>query len=361
MIRTLHIRSSFDPGGTENLLLHLFNHNQPFIEIHMVFIKNGTLINELKNKYNFYYLLFRKRFLDLGVIFKINRILKKKRIYIVHAHQEIELLYAFCLKILNPKIKIFYSIHLMREKKDLVYLMEKVLLPFTYQIIAVSYAVKSHLIHSDYPYKKIKVLYNAVKKPTNITEYDKVYFLNKIKYDVKDYLILMIGNFRPEKDHLTLLKAFNRIKSVYKNLKLIFIGKINQYTDECIKHTCYADFNQRIFYLDRLPDASKYIQLCDLFVFSSKSETFGVSVIEALLSKKSVIASDIPVMKELSSNGRYFELFETGNDKELAEKIENCISNKCQIKEKIEEAYNYASSNFNYDTYVEHLMKIYNA
>lgn len=358
MNNVLHIRSSFDSGGTEILLLNLYNYNQDYFKIHLVLIKDGNLIQYLSNPKNHYYKFFRKRFLDFSVIKKLRQVITNNSITIIHTHQEIELIYAIILKLFIPEIKIFHSVHLINNGKNWQFYLERFLVNFTQKIIAVSQTVKSYLISRGYASNKIIVLYNPVYIPNKVNSEELENFKKKINYNSSDFIVMMIGNFRKEKDQLTLVKAFNLLRNVYPQLKLIFIGKNNEFSNKCKEITLKEDINKRVFYMGALNNASNYIQCCDLFVYSSKSETFGIAIIEALLQYKPVLASNIDAFIELSNNGEYFELFEVGNEKDLSNKIRNYIING--IEEKIlKKAYQYAVSNFNLENFIKNLYTIY--
>lgn len=361
MIKVLHIRSSFNPGGTETLLLNLYNYKQDRIKFYFVFIRGGKYVSKLNNNSNVYFEFYRKLFLDLNVLKKLYSVVKENDITILHTHQEIELLYAVILKFFKPTIKIFHSIHLTNQHYNFDHYFEKFLTRFANKILPVSMSLKNHLIKKGYPLHKLFTLYNSVSLPANVDEHKIRTFKELIKYSTDDYIILMTGNFRPEKDQLTVVKAFNRLREKYLRLKLVFIGQESNETAACKNITNADDLNKRVFYLGSLEDAWIYLKVCNLFVFSSLSETFGIAVIESLLMKTPVLASDIDIMKELSVNEKYFSLFETGNEKHLAEKIEWFIKNENidSVKEKIYSAYNYALSKFSYDTFVNNLADIY--
>lgn len=358
MKNVLHIRSSFDAGGTETLLLHLFNYKQNYFNIHLALIKDGRLIKDLSNSENHYYKFFRKRFFDLFVIRKLYQVIKTNSISIIHTHQVIELFYAVMLKLKKPDIKIFHSVHLLNFERNWTSYLESFLVNFAEKIIAVSQTVKDHLIAKGYASDKIIVIPNAVSLPEKVNHNDIIKFKEKINYSRENFVVLMIGNFREEKDQLTLLKAFNLLRNDYPQIKLVFIGKDNEFAEPCKKMTLEEDFNTRVFYVGELENASKYIPCCDVFVYSTKSETFGIAVVEALLQKKPVIASDIDAMIELSKNGKYFTLFATGNDKDLAEKIKHYIDNGIN-PEKTKKSYQYAVNNFSYEKFIKNLSNIY--
>jgi glycosyltransferase involved in cell wall biosynthesis len=160
-----------------------------------------------------------------------------------------------------------------------------------------------------------------------------------------------------------LLKAFNLLRSKYSFVKLVFIGKESTETKACKEITFQEDLNKRVFYLGSVENAYMLLSTCNLFVFSSYSETFGIAVVEALFMRIPVLTSDIPVMKELSADGKYFRLFETADEKSLAENIEWFVNktNKEIVDEIVVNAYKYANETFSYERYINQLIGIYSA
>lgn len=86
-------------------------------------------------------------------------------------------------------------------------------------------------------------------------------------------------------------------------------------------------------------------------------DTFGIVVIEALMNKIPVVASDIEVMIELSKNSKYFDLFKTQNPISLANYIR--FFYKQNFNNKRYFVYKYISKRFSYKNYIYKLMKVY--
>lgn len=173
----------------------------------------------------------------------------------------------------------------------------------------------------------------------------------------------MIGNFVPEKDQLTIVKAYKKLlKDNFTNIKLVFIGKTSEFTQTCIEELPKELIGKKVFFTGALESANQYLNYFDLFIMSSKSETFGIVVIEALLKKVTVLASDIDTFCELSDNGKYFSLFKTGDAADLANKIiSNINGDKSDFMQLNEESFSYANSQFTYEKYVFELLQIYNS
>ena len=73
-------------------------------------------------------------------------------------------------------------------------------------------------------------------------------------------------------------------------------------------------------------NANKLLKSSQLFVLSSRYEGFGNVLIEAGLNKVPIISSNCNHgPKEILANGKYGDLFNVGNHKELASKIKKFI------------------------------------
>jgi len=361
MIKVLNLRSGFVPGGIEILLLNLFNHQQDKIQFHYIIMKESDLIYELNSETNKYYRYIRKNYIDFNVLKSIIKLIRKEKIKHIHTHQLLELIYALIIKIFSPSIKVYLTIHGVYKPKW-IEIFEKILIKHTKITFTVSFSAKEILTKKGYSPNQIQVLYNAVNTPKALTEEDKITFYNSIEYTKGDVIIGMIGNFRPEKDHFTLIKAFNKLRHKYPSLKLILIGRTN---NELMNYRNFILENKltNVYLLGSLNHANRYIPLFNIFVLSSKLETFGISVFEAILAKVPVITSDIPVFKELSKNGKYFTLFKKGDDAHLSKKIELLLLayNTPLFNKRINQSFLYAKSKFGYENYINKLFSFYSS
>jgi len=358
-MKVLVLRSSFNPGGAEVLLLNLFNFPQHKITFFYILMKESDLISQLDSNTNKHYEYLRKKAIDLRVIVKTYKLIKKENIQNIHTHQLIELIYALIIKAFIPRINVYHSIHGVFNLNWYI-MLEKILIKLTKKTFTVSESTKKTLVKMGYPEKKIHILYNAVNTPSELSEEDKILFYKKIEFIENNFIIGMVGNFVPEKDQLTLIKAFNLISNTHPNAKLIFIGKESQQEIKC-KEFVFNNHIKNIYFLGSIQNANKYLQLFNVFVLSSKSETFSIALFEAILAKVPVIASDLPVFQELSANGRYFTLFRTGDEEDLAGLLDRYLIDILDSKfiDKLDLTYNYARSNFGDDLYIDKLFHYY--
>lgn len=356
MFKVLYLRSSFDPGGTESLLLNLFNYPQDRIQFYYVLLKDGRLIKQLKSSQNKYYTVFRTKPLDLKVVRRLLHLVDTEKTQVVHSHQLIELVYALLLKVLRPRLKIYHTIHGYHDHHWFLVL-ERFLILFTSKTFTVSKAAKVILERSGYSKKKIEVLPNAVNKIV-LDKGRIAFFKQKFNIKVRETIIGMVGNFVPQKDQLTIIRTFNNIREKHPGLKLVFIGEKTKIAEECIKEVIPRDLNKRVFFEGSVEYAGGLIPLFDLFIMSTTTETFGIVVVESILAGVPVLASDIEPMKELSENGKYFSLFKIGNVQDLTEKLDHLLGNGelLKLKEKTQRSQAVFQKKYSLELYIHRLV-----
>jgi len=99
----------------------------------------------------------------------------------------------------------------------------------------------------------------------------------------------------------------------------------------------FVDFKENIYPI---------ISQADIVLVCSKNEAFGRVILEAMLLKKALIGTKAGGIPELVKEGFNGLLFEPGNYKELAMKIEYLLKHREKIKEFGENGYQFAKENF---------------
>jgi glycosyltransferase involved in cell wall biosynthesis len=363
MKKVLHIRSSFDPGGTETLLLNLFNFRQDRFKIHFALLRDGSLIERLdENGGNKYYRWFRRRFLDLNVLRKLYRLARQENIRLVHTHQFIELCYAVCLKLLIPRMRIIHQVHLMFARKNLAFYLERLLSRQFAGVVTVSKAARAEMVGKfGYSEDKIAVLYNAVAvNGVDGLSREAVNAKLKVPLRTERFNAVMIANFVWGKDHETIFKAYNaHIREQLPEVAFYFIGRESEISERLAATYLTGEdrADGRVVLCGPIPDAHTLLPAFDLVVMSCFSETFNIALVEAAASGKPILASDIPVFRELSEEGRYFQHFKTRDPEDFFRKLEQIIhqpdnSNSSDIVEHFKEK-------FGFPSFIEGLADIY--
>jgi phosphatidylinositol alpha-mannosyltransferase len=167
------------------------------------------------------------------------------------------------------------------------------------------------------------------------------------QFDDGSLNILFVGRFEPRKGLKYLIQAFRKIKKKIPKVRLIVVGK-GWFTRVNITEARKEDiFFEGFVSVEKLP---QYYATADVFCSPATGrESFGIVLLEAMSSKKPVIASNIPGYRRVIKNGENGILVPPKNPKKLEEAITKILTDR-ELKEKLssnarKEALKYSWSN----------------
>jgi len=220
------------------------------------------------------------------------------------------------------------------------------------QIIAVSENTKRDIIkYTDCPSKKIKVLYSSVEKNFNHKKIDKKSVCEKYKIPFDHKKILIIGSSF-YKNHKTSIKVLKKLKKIFNDK--ISLVKLGNKLDFKIEN----DLKKNIIELNNLKreKVNEIYKICDVLLFPSIYEGYGLPLIESINSELPIVASNIKTTKEILGN--YPLLFNPKDSKSMSLGIEKLINNK-NFNLKIKKKLNIKKNNFKEEIYFTKLKNLY--
>lgn len=137
--------------------------------------------------------------------------------------------------------------------------------------------------------------------------------------------LISVGRLIPIKNHKLLVEALDRCINNGLELNLVIVG--DGPCRDSLEHFIKRNNLEKFITLvgeAQYSEIPGYLQKADIYVASSFSEGFGNATIEAALSGLKVLASNIPVHREIS--GGHFDLF----DPFSIDSITECITAACQ-------------------------------
>jgi glycosyltransferase involved in cell wall biosynthesis len=161
-------------------------------------------------------------------------------------------------------------------------------------IITVSYAMRDELVKLGYPEQKIRVVYNGVDadkyKPDLYSASELKAFREKIGVG-NSPMIFFVGRLTWVKGADTLTMAMKEIVKAVPDAKLVIVGKGEQ--ESMLKQIVSSNGleNNVLFNFSYVPEEErlKYYAACDVAIFPSKYEPFGIVSLEAMSMGKPVI------------------------------------------------------------------------
>lgn len=179
-------------------------------------------------------------------------------------------------------------------------------------------------------YGKTKVVYAGI---------DEFWFdksINDSSQLNKPY-ILYVGNVKPHKNLIRLVKAFSLLTNVIPH-NLVIVGQKDGFiTSDKQVEILAGKLKDRIKFTGKISkkDLRKYYHNADIFVFPSLYEGFGLPPMEAMAAGcKKIICSDIPALKEIY--GDYVRYVNPYNIDDISSSILRFIQEKNYTKNSFE-------------------------
>jgi O-antigen biosynthesis alpha-1,2-rhamnosyltransferase len=128
---------------------------------------------------------------------------------------------------------------------------------------------------------------------------------------------LMVSTIEPRKNHVYLVDTFDMLWRQGLDVCLVFVGRVGWKCDDLlIRIRAHPELNKRFFMLNDLTDAE--LEYCyrqsRALLFPSHVEGFGLPIVEAMQRGLQVMASDIPVFREIGGDYcAYFDFNDRGS------------------------------------------------
>lgn len=135
----------------------------------------------------------------------------------------------------------------------------------------------------------------------------------RIKYSLPNRFLLAVGHFEPRKNYPKLIDAFTCLRDAGQTYHLVILGNDSGERSRLEAQIAACGLIGSVTLLSGLSDMEVRCAygLCDLFVFPSTYEGFGIPILEAMAAGRPMALSDLPVFREITE-GRsvYFSPFD---------------------------------------------------
>jgi glycosyltransferase involved in cell wall biosynthesis len=330
----LEICLSPDLGGLELFMLDCFEYFQSKTECKIMVQKDKKLDNYLEGTKR--YFLKRNKFFPFIPAIKLANFIDKNQVDFIHFHWTRDMPTVVLAKVFSkrkPKIMQTRNMTMTRFKDDFYH-------RWMYKNIdiihAVTYQVKEQLerfIPLDIR-PKIEVVYMGTKEQ-DIDSSD----LKRLKerYDLNDsFVVGIVGRIEEGKGQYLVIEAIAKLKEL--NIKALIVGHTmdEDYLEELKTLVKDLGIEDKVVFTGFSKEVTQHMQLCDSVVLATQKETFGLVVIEAMVNKACMIATNSGGPLEIIDDETTGLLFER-NSSDLADKLKMLYTNP-QLKDKLSQA-----------------------
>ena len=173
---------------------------------------------------------------------------------------------------------------------------------------------------------EVEKFYKENTDPAKLEEIRKKHGLNK-----GDFVILYVGRLGQEKSVDVLIESHQELAREYK-AKLLIVGDgPDMDTYKNLVHKLKIDDN--VIFTGKVPwtEVTLYYQIADIFATASKSETQGLTVIEAMAASLPVVAVDDESFRNVIVDGLNGHLFDT--KKEYKKYVKSFIDEPSKLQQ----------------------------
>ena len=185
--------------------------------------------------------------------------------------------------------------------------------------------------------------------------------LKRVKelYGLPDEFIFFLGNTDPKKNTPNVLKAYsNYIKQSDKKLPLVMLDFGASYLEGILSDIGNKDLMNHIKLTGYIKntDLPAIYNLCDLFLYPSLRESFGIPILEAMRSGAPVITSDTSSMPEIS--GGKAHIVDPYKPEEITEGMIKILSDE-KYRQQLKKDGLEQAKKFSWKTMAEEVLKLY--
>lgn len=323
---------SLNFGGMEVLLLDSLKADTcKSVERLLIHRKGGDLEKEFHNIKGIKALkLFPKWGRLIIYLCQLRKVFVKERVSIIHAQLWIDCIYAWIATI-GLHIPILLTFHGYYLKKGIQSLPIKLAILMADRVCFVSQMEQN--IYENYYGNLLKnkgvVIYNGVN-------FSKLKYSDKQKASEYPLQLCLVGSFGGVRSQEIIAMALAQLSDdMREKIEFYFIGGAGKnggaLLNEC-KQICKNCSN--VHFLGPMGDIPELLSQMDAFVYSSRRDTFGIAVVEAMASGLPIVVNDYPVMKEITKDIDSVLLYRTNDVSDCILKIEELVENICTLRER---------------------------
>lgn len=302
-LRILHIIPNFGHGGAERLVVDLMkaiDREQFEVAAVSLYPKGDTILEqELEDNGLKVYFLNKHLGLDLHMIPQLCRVFRTFRPDVVHTHLSV-LRYALLPMLLFRVPVRVHTVHNVAQKE--VDRIGKLVHWIAFQLcgvvpVSISQEV-ARTVRSVYGRGVgTPVIYNGIftERFASISSQNKLKVSNNI-------VLLHVGRFAPQKNHMLLVEAFSRALKEYSSMELWLVGDgpLRPAVEDAVRE---RGMERSVVFWGIVPKVEEVLEETDIFVLSSDWEGLPLVALEAMAAGKPVISTNVGGVPELVENG----------------------------------------------------------
>lgn len=374
-MRVLHLISSTGFFGAENVLIQLaielqYTDFHPIVGVFKNMQNPHLEVAEEAKRHDLEAVIFpcHDKF-DPNAIIRLRKFLNRNHINIIHTHGYKSNLYALAASS-GKKTPLITTCHpwLGNDLKMKFYAgLDKFFLNRFNKVVAINDLIKQEILNHNVHPDKVVTIYNGI----NPDRFNKLAKSNNIRKElgIKEgcRVIGTVGRLTEEKGHIYLLQAAKRILQQYPKVIFLIVGdgplreqleakSTESVGFESVKSCCSKS---AVIFKGIRTDIPEIYSIMDIFVLPSLTEGLPMVLLEAMASKKPVIATSVGAIPKVVVDGETGLLINSADSNQLADAIIYLLKNENKAREIGEKGYERVKNEFSSNRMTKQYIKVY--
>jgi len=180
------------------------------------------------------------------------------------------------------------------------------------------------------------------------------------EFGISAPFVLSVGDLQPRKNHLTLIRAFEEVLRSHPQLPqhLVIVGKDTWYSSAIRTAAQKSPVAERIHFTGFVSDEDllRFYGACDVFVYPSFYEGFGLPILEAMACARAVACSNTTAMPEVADSAAL--LFDPHSLSEIVRAIRDLLLDS-ELRARMERLGSQRASIFSWETTARKTLEVY--
>ena len=197
---------------------------------------------------------------------------------------------------------------------------DRVLNRWTTAYFGVTEAQRDYLVGTlGYPQDKIRIVYNGVETSQFDPRTDRR-VLAEFGIDDQVPVVGILAALRPEKDHITFLKAARHVADALPQVNFLVVGD-GPTRPELEELREDLGLGEQVHFVGARHDINRILRAIDVFTLTSSDDCFPIAILEAMASGRPTVCTAVGGIPEMVIDGVTGFLVPPGNPRQLADTL----------------------------------------
>jgi len=209
---------------------------------------------------------------------------------------------------------------------------------------------------------KVVVLPNGVASAFRPMARESAQRWVRTHFGLRTPFVLTVGDLQPRKNHVGLIRAFESLVEAHPQVPhhLVIVGKESWYASTVRARARRSSLADRIHFTGFVSDEALLglYGACDLFVYPSLYEGFGLPILEAMACGRAVACSNTSAMPEVADSAAI--LFDPNSVDEIALALRDLLLNP-ELRQRMERLGMQRAATFSWERTASRTLDLYYA